>query len=133
MKRIERLHLIDRIGRELQNRMSYRDIEIYLAGFGVKTSKVTSSVNSKWVYTKELLADESDELILNVASELDLETPNIKSAAVGTSKFWKPNTYRLFISHISAHKKVCSALATSLSNLNISAFVAHIDIEPTKA
>jgi hypothetical protein len=45
MKQIERMSLIDRIGRELQSRMTYGDIDIYLHGFGIDTSKQTSGVN----------------------------------------------------------------------------------------
>lgn len=47
MRRIERFNLIDRIGRELQARMSYSDIDIFLKTFGVDTNKMTSGANSK--------------------------------------------------------------------------------------
>jgi len=67
MRNIDRLNLIDRIGRELQSRMSYSDIAVYLTGFGVDTSKKTSAVNSKWIYVKELLADVPEEVILQLA------------------------------------------------------------------
>jgi hypothetical protein len=70
MKVLERLGLIDRIGRELQSRMSYAEIETYLKAHGIDTKKPTSGVNSKWVYSKELLGDERDELILRIADEL---------------------------------------------------------------
>ena len=70
MKHIERLEVIDRIGRELQARMSYSDINVYLRGFGVDTSKPTSGVNSKWVYSKELLADTPIKTIVEIADDL---------------------------------------------------------------
>jgi hypothetical protein len=60
MKILDRLELIDRIGRELQSRMGYSDIAVFLNAHGVDTKKPTSGVNSKWVYSKELLADEPD-------------------------------------------------------------------------
>lgn len=60
MKVLDRLELIDRIGRELQGRMGYSDIALFLKAHGVDTNKPTSGVNSKWVYSKELLADEPD-------------------------------------------------------------------------
>ena len=53
MRRLEKINLIDRIGRELQERMSYADIDVYMAACDVDTSKETSNVNSKWVYVKE--------------------------------------------------------------------------------
>ena len=43
--------------------MTYAEIETYLKAYGVDTKKPTSGVNSKWVYSKELLGDETDELI----------------------------------------------------------------------
>lgn len=35
MKRLDRFSLIDRIGRELQSRISYTDIDVYLPAFGI--------------------------------------------------------------------------------------------------
>ncbi len=45
MKQIERMELISRIGRELQSRMTYRDIAIYLSGFGIDVEMDTSPIN----------------------------------------------------------------------------------------
>ena len=56
MRHVDRLSLVARIGRALQARMSYADTA-YLQASGVDTGKPTSGVNSKRVYTKELLAD----------------------------------------------------------------------------
>ena len=72
MKQIERLSLIDRIGRELQARMTYSDIDIYLDGFGIDTTKQTTGVNSKWVYVKDLLSDALPDVILRIADELEI-------------------------------------------------------------
>src|SRR5215211_3218686 len=72
MKQIERVGLIDRIGRELQSRMTYGEISAYLRGFGVDTSTQTSGVNSKWVFVKDLLADSPPELVLRIADELEI-------------------------------------------------------------
>ncbi len=134
MKRIDRLNLIDRIARELQARMSYSDIDTYLSGFGVDTSKQTSGVNSKWVYSKELLADSKDEVLFEIADELEVEhdyaTPsNLDSV---DSRFWLAGHFRLFLSHISSFKQRTAQLQNTLTRYGISAFVAHEDIEPTK-
>lgn len=134
MKRIERLDLIDRIGRELQSRMSYADINVYLAGFDIDTNKETSSVNSKWVYTKELLADVPDETILKLADELEIEHGFVvpRDLDLSDSKFWITGHFRLFLSHLSSFKVKTSQLQKALRAYGISAFVAHDDIEPTK-
>lgn len=131
---IERFSLIDRIGRELQSRMRYADISAYLAKFGVDTSKETSGVNSKWVYTKELLADAPSEAVLRIADELGIPhgytvTP---SRGIAESQFWEPNYFRLFLSHLSSFKRTAGGLQRSLRRFGISAFVAHVDIEPTR-
>jgi hypothetical protein len=134
MKQIDKLSLIDKIGRELQRRMSYRDIAVYLTGFGVDTSKSTSSVNSKWVYVKNLLADEADETIFKIADELEIRHGYTSSRRVNLSdtKFWMPAHFRLFLSHVSTFKAKTALLQQALRRYGISAFVAHNDIEPTK-
>lgn len=45
---------------------------------------------------------------------------------------WAPGYFRMFISHVSAHKKSAGNLKIALAEYGISAFVAHIDIEPTR-
>jgi hypothetical protein len=134
MKVLERLGFIDRIGRELQSRMTYADIDVYLKAHGVDTKKPTSGSNSKWVYVKELLSDESDGLLVRIADELGLA----HSYAVADSNttleatFWEPFHFKLFLSHISSFKKTTSQLQAALRTYGIAAFVAHVDIEPTK-
>ena len=135
MKRIDRLNLIDNIGRKLQSSMTYSDIDIYLSGFGVDTKKETSDKGgSKWVYTKDLLANENEKLILEIANELNIEHDFSvsRNIDVSDSKFWQTNHFRLFISHLVAHKVKMSQLQGVLKSYGISSFVAHEDIEPTK-
>jgi hypothetical protein len=134
MKVIEKLGLIDRIGRELQSRMSYGEIDTYLKAHGVNTKKPTSGVNSKWVYSKELLSDEKESVILRIADEL--QVPHnytiADSGAAVEATFWEPFHFRLFLNHLSSFKKKAGLLQTALRRYGISAFVAHVDIEPTK-
>lgn len=133
MKKLDRLSLIDRIGRALQARMSYGDIDAYLTAFGVDTSKPTSGVNSKWVYTKELLSSASDDTVVKIADELELPHSHVVTPArdVLESSFWEPLHLRLFLCHLSSFKMKAAALQRSLQRFGISAFVAHVDIEPT--
>lgn len=53
-------------------------------------------------------------------------------AATDVERIWSPGMFRLFISHVAAHKVAVSALKYRLSHLGISGFVAHEDIEPTR-
>jgi hypothetical protein len=134
MKVLDRLSLIDRIGRALQSRMSFSEVETYLKAHGVDTKKPTSGVNSKWVYAKELLADEKDPVILRIADELDVPHNFAVAASqqMVEATFWESNHFRLFLSHLSSFKKTTGLLQAALRRYGISAFVAHVDIEPTK-
>jgi len=134
MKRIQRFELIDKIGRELQSRMTYSDIDVFLSGFGIDCSVETSNINSKWVYSKELLANADDHTIIRIADELDIDQPFVvtKETKVVESSFWISEHFRLFICHLSSFKEKAGYLQRSLSKYGISAFVAHVDIEPTR-
>ena len=134
VKSLDRLSLVDRIGRHLQSRMSYSDIRSYLKACGVDISKPTSGVNSKWVFTKDLLTDEPDERILLIADELQVPhayavTPSKETVE---ATFWEPHHFRLFLCHLATFKKTTAALQTALRRYGISGFVAHVDVEPTR-
>lgn len=133
MKNIERMTLIDRIGRELQSRMSVNDISTYLRSFGINPAG-TFDISSKWIYTKQLLAESSAETVLRIADELGIPhgytvTP---IREVRESNSWEPNHFRLFVTHLSSFKVTTAALQAALRSFAVSAFVAHVDIEPTK-
>lgn len=134
MKVIERLGLIDRIGRELQSRMSYGEIDTYLKAHGVNIKKSTSGINSKWVYSKELLSDEPENLVIRIADELNVPHNHVVTGATKTfeATFWEPFHFKLFLSHLSSFKTTTGLLQSALRKFGISAFVAHVDIEPTR-
>lgn len=46
-------------------------------------------------------------------------------------KIWERGFFKLFISHVSSHKKIAVQLKSTLFNYGISCFVAHEDIEPS--
>jgi TIR domain len=46
-------------------------------------------------------------------------------------RFWEPGMFRLFLSHVSAHKVAVATLKRELRAYGVSGFVAHEDIEPT--
>jgi len=134
MKVLEKIKMIERIGKELQGRMKLAEIDVYLKANGVDTKKPTSGINSKRIYVKDLLSDEKDGLIVHIADELGLvHTFTIAdSNTTVEATFWEPFHFKLFLSHISSFKKTTSQLQAALRPYGISAFVAHVDIEPTK-
>ena len=72
MKPIERISLIDAISRELQNRMSFVDIVSYLTQYKIKT-KSFHDYRSKHMYSKEMLSEVPDNILINIAKELKID------------------------------------------------------------
>lgn len=134
MRPSERIDLLDRVGRELQARMSYTDIDVYLKSCGVRIDKQTSGVNSKRVYVKQLLADESDATLISIADDLGIDHGYVPARVVGESdtRYWLPGHFRLFLSHVSKFKEKTAQLRNALREFGVSGFVAHEDIEPTR-
>jgi hypothetical protein len=134
MKAIERFELISKVARELQTRMTFDDIDAYLNSCGVTVKAQHGSYDSKWVYAKELLGHAPEQTVVRIADELGIShTYTVVSAgAVTESKFWEPNHFQLFLSHLSSFKATTAKLRISLRKFAISGFVAHEDIEPTK-
>jgi len=134
MKKLQKIELIDIIGKELQSRMTFSEIDGYFEVYGIPTDH-QPSYYSKYVYVKEVLPKVDDNIILEIAQELEIDHPSISSKTnikESDANFWKPGHFKLFMSHLASFKKTTSILKTDLEKYGISAFVAHEDIEPTK-
>jgi hypothetical protein len=100
----EKLALIDKVGRELQARFRYEEIDAFLAEYGLKGPS-DISVNSKWVYAKAALTGVQNDVLLRIAEELDVEISATRTRAARPPRNWVGTTdFRLFVSHISKHK-----------------------------
>lgn len=134
MKPLEKLKLVDDIGRELQSRMTFSEIDSYFSTYGIPTDH-QPSYHSKYVYVKEVLIKINDEIVIEIANELNIEH-NFKSKLPvfkdNTTSFWKIGHFKLFISHLSSFKQKAGIIKSELEKYGISGFVAHEDIEPTK-
>jgi len=129
----QKLELIDRIGRELQARYSYSDIDVFLKEFGISPPTGHIPYNSKRLYAKEALKNVDDRTLEAIAQELDVNIPAIPSHAISPPEIWQPDdVFRLFISHISAHRDKAKRLKDELAIFHIAGFVAHEDIMPTR-
>lgn len=133
MKVTDRFEAIDKIGRELQRRFGYSEIDMYFAQFGVAPPSNGVGTNSKWVYSKAALANVPLEVISRIADDLDLGSLAQLSAQANPPTIWRgiPDL-RVFLSHISKDKIKATRLRDCLKPHGIQAFVAHEDIEPTK-
>ncbi|RYG14023.1 MAG: toll/interleukin-1 receptor domain-containing protein [Chitinophagaceae bacterium] len=131
MKAIERIELLEKIGSELQSRMTYGDIDIFLSAHGISTNHVKGTVNSKRIYAKEALSETSEEKMLEIANELGVHH-SFTTKTIGEATFWKSGYFKLFLSHLSSFKVQTAHLQSVLKKYAISGFVAHEDIEPSK-
>lgn len=130
MRASERISLIDKIGRELQARFRYEEIDTFLGHYGLQTPRDVST-NSKWVYSKAALRDATVDTLLKIADELEIPFSASKLQNRQPRNWDSTTDFRLFISHISEHKDKATRLKHCLEPLGISAFVAHEDIVPT--
>ena len=128
-----KLDLIDKIGRTLQSKYGYSEIDMYLAEYGILPPKGVTT-NSKWICSKAALQGVPTDTIVKIAEDLGLEQA-IRSAedgAISPPYNWAgTNKFRLFISHVAKHKDKATRLKECLALYAISGFVAHEDIHPT--
>jgi len=131
------MELLERVASELQRLYTFSDLDIYLKSKGVDVTKPTSANNSKRVYAKQILAQHDDDVLIDVA--IDLELVSLKEAeqvpSLGANvvpSFWIPGYFKVFISHLASFKKGAAALRAELQAYGISGFVAHDDIKPTR-
>lgn len=131
MRIIDKVNLIDRIGRELQNRYSYEGINDFLAEFAI-SPPTNVTVNSKWIYVKTALRGAPTNTILKIADELGMEVKFGSESLSHPPENWRDTKlFRLFISHISKDRQIATRLKEALAPFGIVGFVAHEDIHPT--
>ncbi len=128
MRVTEKINLIRKISSKLQQDMTFVEIDIFLAHFGIRDIFGISR-NSKRLYVQELLTDVDEKTILQINDELNIESKSIKHETI---TFWKKDHFKLFISHLAKYKTNASYLQKSLEVYGISSFVAHEDIEPSQ-
>ncbi|MFA6191877.1 MAG: toll/interleukin-1 receptor domain-containing protein [Sulfurimonas sp.] len=131
MTALQKINLIKEIALALQQQMTFSEIDMFLPHFGIDCKNTQPSQNSKRVYVQEILANEKEETILKIASELNLQH-NLSSIKNEILTFWEKGHFRLFITHLAKNKLKASQLQQALKIYGISSFVAHEDIEPSR-
>lgn len=128
-----KLDLIDKIGRALQSKYTFDQLEEFFAACGITPPARTNlTYNSKWRYSRLALQKADTGTILSIAKELDINVPLGSMSASAAPRNWKDTSkFRLFISHISKHKDRAMRLKECLDPYGISGFVSHQDIQPT--
>jgi|SRR5579872_5257021 len=104
-------------------------IDLTLSQFGLLIS--TSWSGSKNDYIIQMAKEADDATLIGLAEHCGIPVehgvvqPNVQAT------FWKPDHFRLFLSHLAAHKKFAGELQQALERYGVTAFVAHKDINPT--
>lgn len=123
----ERIKLI----REISERMNQEDftvIDLILRQFHLPTQHTWNGDKSSYVI--QMVDGATDEILKELAGYFGIG--EARAQPTNSPDFWKDSYYRLFISHRSDDKVEVGALQKSLENCGISAFVAHVDITPSK-
>jgi hypothetical protein len=132
MRASEKLALVDRIGRELQARFGYVEINAYFAEFKISPPPQGVGSNSKWVYSMAALQGVPTDTVIAIAEDLGLQNLHAQHGVSSAPESWAgTKQFRLFISHIAKHKDRATRLKDCLVTYSISGFVAHEDINPT--
>lgn len=128
MKPSDRIHLIRDIARALAQE-SWNLIDLTLKQFGLPTTDEWGGRGGEEEYVMDMIGEGKDAVLLElgkhvgVASELE---------TVDAPTFWGEQQPRIFISHISAEKKIATGFKNALEPYGLAGFVAHEDIEPTR-
>ena len=134
MNAYARMSLISEIAVKLQQEMNTSDINMLLAGYGIKNSG-ERIVPSKRTFVQNKLAEISDGIILRIAKDSGIDISRYKEHKAefdSKANVWVlPDSKKIFISHLSADKEKAAKLQYYLLRNNASSFVAHEDIEPS--
>lgn len=72
-----RHRIITEISYELQRTMTKEQIDVYLGGFAVETTDKNYTINSKRIYVQNTLKDVDGIIIMNIAKDLNIFSPDI--------------------------------------------------------
>lgn len=121
----ERVEFIKRVARTLSEQ-PWPDIDLVLRQAELRTMEQWEDGGRYGYCVWSLETASADTLV-----ELDDYLHSATSAAPGDEP-WQAGLFRLFITHLAAHKGEAAALKTELRRYGIDGFVAHQDVEPLK-
>jgi hypothetical protein len=104
-------------------------IDLTLSQFGLPTSDTWSG--TKEGYIIQMSKDTDDDTVSGLAEHCGIPVEHGIVQANVQAPFWKPDFFRLFLSHLATNRKFAGELQQALETYGIAAFVAHSDIHPT--
>lgn len=123
----ERIKHIKAIASALSNE-EWSLLDLTLKQFGLPWSDQWGG-GTKEGYVVEMISEAADAPLLELAKHLGVAS---QLETIAEPTFWSSSSARVFLSHLASMKVFTMQLREELSKFGISAFVAHVDIEPTK-
>lgn len=128
MNPFQKIGLIRSISKRLDDTMSMQVAETFLEMYGINS---VSWEGSQYEYVIHLLGNKDDRLLLRIGTDMGLPTPEPADPTID-STHWKPGLFRVFISHITAHKDKATKLSQALAQFGCTCFVSHENIRVSK-
>jgi len=133
MRPIDRVHAERQLMAALKEQMGWADTNLFFKRLRVPRPDFGDDSYTLSDLTRGYLAGCSDEVLLDIAHQLGLDVPPEGNkdglVALGDSKYWLIDHFRVLISHVHTAKLQAGALREVLQRYAISAFVAHDDID----
>lgn len=123
----QRITMMGEISKRLGDE-GYPLIDATLKVFGIKIQDNWNGAREDYVLS--MLDGTPEPKLIELAQHVGFDFPTHAVNQIDPP-FWQPGAFRVFISHLSAHRAFTGELKTALLEYGISCFVAHDDIEPT--
>lgn len=123
----QRIQLI----REIGSRMSAEDyelIDVTLKQFSLPRSDQWGG--SKEAYVLRMIEGADDATLAELGQHVGFNLQDTSQRV--DPPFWRKGMFRVFLSHLAAHKVTAAKLQEACLGFGMSCFVAHSDIEPTQ-
>jgi hypothetical protein len=113
-----RIKILTDIAYHLQAEYNTTGINMLISGYGIPTENV-SIVNSKKVYVIDLLKSQPNELIIQIAKDLELEVPEQEDMEIKKQVSLELGEQKIFISHSSIDAKMVEKIIDVLEAIGV--------------
>ncbi len=81
-------------------------------------------------YVLHMVEEVPDQSLIDLAQHVGFQFEEVTTLRI-EPPFWRKGMFRLFVTHLAAHRDFAAKLQEALLNFGVSSFIAHNDIEPT--
>jgi hypothetical protein len=121
MRAIDRVHAERQLIKAFNKNMSFDDVALFFKRMRIRRPDFGDGSYSLTDLVRGYLADCSDEVLLEIAHQLGLDVAPEEGAdgfvALGASKYWRIDHFRVFISHVHTAKLQAGGLRRLYKNM----------------